>query len=89
MIILVTYDLKAPGKDYTKLYEVLKTAPTWWHYLESTWILRTDESVQAWSDKIRQVMDPNDLLLVVDVTNKTRQGWLNPKAWEWLKTNDG
>lgn len=88
MILLVTYDLNKPGKDYTSLYNVLKTAPGWWHYLESTWILSTTESPDAWSEKIRRVIDENDHFIVVDITRKSRQGWLPKDAWDWIRQHD-
>ena len=89
MLLLVSYDLKVPGRDYTKLYETLKSANSWWHYLESTWILYTTQtSVNDWNDKIRTAMDTNDSLFVVDITGKNRNGWLKQKAWDWLKEHD-
>ena len=88
MILLVSYDLKVPGRDYTKLYETLKTASGWWHHLESTWILSTSDSVQVWHSRIKRAMDPNDSFLIVDITKRERNGWLPQKAWDWLKNND-
>jgi len=84
MILLVSYDLKVPGRDYAKLYETLKSAGGWWHYLESTWILSTTDSVVTWTDRIRTTMDENDIFIVVDITGRTSNGWLPKKAWEWL-----
>jgi hypothetical protein len=84
MILLVSYDLKVPGRDYTKLYETLKSASAWWHYLESTWLLSTTDNVVTWTDKIRAAMDENDIFLVVDITGKSNNGWLPKKAWEWI-----
>ncbi len=88
MIYLITYDLKKPGKDYTSLHNTIKTASTWWHYLESTWIIKTDRPVEYWSDKIRSITDGNDNFLIVDITQQKRQGWLPQKAWEWIRKND-
>jgi len=88
MIYLITYDLKKPGKDYETLHETIKTAPSWWHYLESTWIIQTSLSVNEWSDKIRKVIDTNDLFLIVDITKQPRQGWLNKKAWAWIREKE-
>jgi len=84
MIYLVSYDLKVPGRDYTKLYEILKTAPNWWHFIESTWLIYTPESVPVWRAKIKAVMDDNDRLLIVDITDKQHDGWLPKEAWEWI-----
>jgi hypothetical protein len=88
MILLITYDLKKPGKDYTALYNVIKTAPKWWHYLESTWIIQTPESVDTWNSRLTKVLDQNDHLLIVDITKRPRQGWLPKEAWDWIRTNE-
>ncbi|MEY4835631.1 MAG: hypothetical protein RI980_1746 [Bacteroidota bacterium] len=88
MILLITYDLKKPGKDYTALYNVIKTAPKWWHYLESTWIIQTPESVDTWNSRLTKVLDQNDHILIVDITKRPRQGWLPKEAWDWIRTNE-
>ncbi len=85
MILLVSYDLKVPGRDYTKLYETLKSASSWWHYLESTWLLSTNDPIETWSDKIHAAIDANDIFFIVDITGKPYSGWLPPKAWEWIQ----
>lgn len=88
MIYLVTYDLKNPGKDYTSLHNTLKTASSWWHYLDSTWLIKTEQPVDYWSEKIRNVTDRNDNFLIVDITHQSRQGWLPKKAWHWIRMNE-
>jgi len=88
MIYLITYDLKKPGKDYTSLHNTIKTAPKWWHHLDSTWLIQTNETVEYWSDKIRRITDSNDNFLIVDITRQKRQGWLPKKAWEWIRENE-
>jgi hypothetical protein len=85
VIYLVSYDLKVPGRDYGKLYEVLKSADSWWHYLESTWMLYSNEDIGAWNGRIRSVLDENDRFIIMDVTGKQRNGWLQSKAWEWIR----
>jgi hypothetical protein len=88
MILLVSYDLKAPGRDYESLYEVLKSASSWWHYLESTWLLYTSESVKNWADRIKGAIDENDNFIVVDITKRERQGWLEKEAWDWISKHE-
>jgi hypothetical protein len=87
-LLLVTYDLKVPGRNYEQLYDALKQASGWWHHLESTWVIQTSDTVQTWSDRLLRVIDNNDRLLIVDITGKTREGWLTEKAWEWLRNHD-
>lgn len=89
MILLITYDLRLPGKNYDALYEAIKGAPAWWHYLESTWVVSTGESVTVWQDRLLSKIDSNDHLFVVDITKAQRGGWLPKKAWEWLSNKEG
>jgi hypothetical protein len=88
MIYLVSYDLKIPGRNYEQLYNVLKSSPKWWHYLDSTWILRTSESMDIWVDRIRAVIDANDHFLIVNITRQPRNGWLPQSAWDWIRTEE-
>ncbi|MBE0011742.1 hypothetical protein [Arthrobacter sp. AET 35A] len=82
--LLISYDLKSPGQDYTDLHDAIKSLGGWWHYLDSTWIVSTTLTpAQAWAE-LKAKMDTNDRLLVIDVTGKARSGWLPKKAWEWL-----
>ena len=85
-VLLVSYDLNKQGKDYDGLYKVLKSAPDWWHYLDSCWLLKTKLSAQQWFDKLKPHIDEDDYLLVIDV-GKDRQGWLTKDAWEWIYNN--
>lgn len=85
MILLVTYDLKSDRKDYQALYEKLKSASNWWHYLGSTWLLYTTEDVGTWVDRIREVVKEGDHFIVIDITKQKRNGWLPKKAWEWIR----
>jgi hypothetical protein len=86
-ILLVTYDLKKPGADYTGLYEVLKTAPNWYHFLDSCWLLSTNETPSQWFEKVRSKIDQNDNIFIVDISRQPRQGWLNKDVWDWINTH--
>lgn len=90
MLILITYDLKQPDRDYASLYESIKTCgDSWWHYLDSVWLIHSDTlSASQCYDRIRDNIDDNDNLFVVEITGKNRQGWLPSKAWEWIKKHD-
>jgi hypothetical protein len=88
MILLISYDLKVPGRDYEGLYETIKTAGAWWHYLESTWLVKTDEDVDTWNEKLLKNMDDNDRLFIVDITNQKNNGWLPQKAWDWINKHN-
>lgn len=82
----ITYDLKAPGRDYSGMYKAIKSTGTWWHYLESTWLVATDESPSQIGEKLRRHIDQNDRLLIIEIRNN-KDGWLSKDAWDWINTH--
>ncbi|HBO17141.1 MAG: hypothetical protein UR69_C0002G0204 [Candidatus Moranbacteria bacterium GW2011_GWE2_35_2-] len=86
MIVLVSYDLKAPGKNYAKLYESLKNriSTDYIKPLESVWLFKTTKSTSEISAILRSEIDQNDSLLVIQVTTN-KDGWLNKEYWDWIK----
>lgn len=86
--LLVTYDLRKPGQDYKDLHDAIKAlGSTWWHYLESTWLVATTLTVQAAADRLYPHLDKNDLLLVLNITGDASQGLLPQEAWKWIQTH--
>lgn len=88
---LIGYDLNKPrgDNDYPNLIEAIKgLSDTWWHHLDSTWLVATDQTVVAIRDQLSPYLDSGDELLVV----RLQQGeWassgLSDKAVEWLRNN--
>ena len=88
MLLLITYDLSQPQQNYPNLYDAIKGCSTkWWHYLDSTWIITTSYSIEDCANKIHAVMDNDDSLFIVEITDANYKGWLPTKAWEWLREN--
>jgi hypothetical protein len=86
--MLVGYDLNRPGQNYAGLIEALKAVPLWWHYLDSTWLLRTNESAVQLRNRLAAHIDSGDELLVIDVTNP-EAAWsgFDQSASQWIKDN--
>ena len=84
-VYAISYDLNKPGQDYNSLYEAIKSLGSWWHHLDSTWLLDTHYTAQQVSDKLMQTMDKSDRLLVIRVTREYA-GWLTQDAWDWLNS---
>lgn len=86
--LLITYELKST-KDYSGLYNAIKSANGWWHYLDSTWFIKTSESPSEWINKLRPHIDEIlDSILVIEIATKARRnGWLPKKAWDWIDPN--
>jgi len=84
MLYVVSYDLKKPGKDYIGLAEQLKHSPKWWHYLESTWLIFTEESASQLYNRLAAHLDSGDFILIIEVGNQI-WGYLPKDAWKWIK----
>lgn len=88
MLYLISYDLKNSTKDYSSLYEAIKSYGQWWHYMDSTWIVSTQSQIETVVQSIRSQIEEADNLFVVEISGCRRNGWLPKKAWDWLRAHD-
>ena len=42
---------------------------SWWHHLDSTWLIKTNRSAVQVRDELKPLIDSNDELLVIEVTS--------------------
>jgi len=87
-LFLVGYDLRS-GQNYESLIQALKKAgSTWWHNLDSTWLIK----VEATSAQVRDYLLPhiyeNDRLLVAEIVPGSWAGYgFSVSAVNWLRNN--
>jgi len=81
--LLITYELKAKGWDYAPFVKALKTAPNWWHYLSSTWLVITDKTPKEFHSVLGEHLSTEDSLLIVEITG-SYWGFLVKDAWDWI-----
>ncbi len=89
--ILIGYDLnkRTRPEQYEDLIKKIQTNfPTYWHCLDSTWIVVTSSTPVQVRDLLSSALDANDELLVIDVTGKAA-AWkgFNADCSSWLKNN--
>lgn len=82
----ISYDLIAPGRDYSRLFDAIKAYPGWAHVLESVWIVSSSRSASEVRDDLRQYIDSNDKLLVTRLHGDWASYNLHPNQAEWLKS---
>ncbi len=82
---IISYDLKAPGRDYASLYSEIKRFQEWQHPMESMWLIYTNETANNIYNRIRPKMDDNDLLFVSELATRHWQGWLPRTCWDWIE----
>ena len=86
--LLVGYDLNKSGQKYEELIDFLKKQTNWWHYLDSTWLIRTTDTATAFRDKLvnQGFIDTNDEVLVINVTGDSAAWYgFDDKGSKWLK----
>jgi hypothetical protein len=66
--LMIGYDLNRVGQDYNSLITEIKSLGRWWHYLDSTWLVVTNNTHKEARDKLKAHIDKNDELLIIDVT---------------------
>ncbi|HBY7276767.1 TPA: hypothetical protein MI614_11670 [Klebsiella pneumoniae] len=81
-IYCVTYDLKAPGRNYDDVFTYLKQFDYCKH-LESFWLIDTTLSAAQLRDGFKAKVDGNDVLFVA----RLQKSWasLNYSCSTWLK----
>lgn len=82
-IYTISYDLIAPGKDYTSLFEAIKRiANGYYRPLKSLWLIGHPGSASTIRDALTPHIDRNDKLLVM----KASPDWASYGIdADWLK----
>jgi hypothetical protein len=86
---LIGYDLNKPEANYPKLIENIKKIAnkTWWHHLDSTWIIKSNRSTESILNELKASIDNDDELLVVRLNGEGSWTGFTKKGSDWLKNN--
>lgn len=83
-VLLVTYELNTPNKEYSQFFDTLKKTPrAWWHYLKDVWLVDTDISADGFAKVLYPHITQDDRLLITKLSGE-HQGWLTQEAWDWI-----
>lgn len=89
-VYMIGYDLNKPRgqNDYTELHEAIKgISGTYWHHLDSTWLVQTNKDAGQIRDILRPYLDSGDELLVVVLGANWASWGLQERANTWLHNN--
>ena len=87
-VMLVTYDLLQPGRDYKPVHDWLKKF-TYCKGLESVWLLDTQWTASQVRDELKKLVDPNDRVFVCRLQGNWASlryscgDWLNDAERNW------
>jgi hypothetical protein len=90
-VLIVSYDLKATDpsqSNYDRVFEILKGCPSWCHYIDSTWLVLTEESPRSLAERIFPSISAGDRIFVTEM-GASYWGSLPKEAWEWIKRVHG
>lgn len=85
---LISYDLIRPesSPEYTRLINLIKTATTWAKPLESLWLIKSNLASAEIMNQLRTVIDANDKILIIEVTNDWISLNLAKEVIDWMKS---
>ncbi len=86
-VYCIGYDLMRSGKDYKDLIPAIKTLGTWWHCLDSTWLVVTNLTAEQIVDKLSAYLDADDKMLVFPVGSGWWSKGLSDECLQWLHKN--
>lgn len=81
---IITYD-ESYGFDYSEMTNEIKKTEKWWHYLEHSWIIVTNETSKEIWDRLEPYVNKKENLFIAKLDCDDMQGWLNKKAWDWIE----
>lgn len=87
---MIGYDIHpSEGQTYEGLLNAIKGLGSWWHHLDSTWLVICDKTAVEIRDILKvHLPGRNDQLLVITVTGDAA-AWtgFNASGSQWIKDN--
>jgi len=82
---LISYDLRKQGRDYDSLIKAIQKLPGYTSPLKSVWFVQGEMTATNLHDFLRQYMDANDLLMVIEIASKADwHATLEKKQIDWM-----
>jgi len=87
---MIGYDLNRENANYAAksklLIEKIKEMfPTWWHRLDSTWLVETNLLTWQVRGLLVPLLDANDELLVAELSGRAAWHGFNELGEKWLR----
>lgn len=86
-ILLITYDLSAPGRNYEKLLKQIKSYTAWAKLCESSYLVATSKTPAVVRDHLKNSIDKNDKLYVGTAVAPAAWLGLSESVSNWILKN--
>ncbi len=86
MVFAIILEIDTSKKDYSKLYEKIKSFGLWMHYFDPVWFVSAPsitEPQKLYDELIPYINGETDYILIVEFS-RNYYGWLPTKAWDWI-----
>jgi hypothetical protein len=67
---IITYDLRAPGRDYSKLKSAIMAYSNACKVTESCWLIKSTDSCATIRENLWKHMDSNDILFIASLSGE-------------------
>ena len=87
MVYAILYKINPSSKNYTSLYEKIKSLGPWMHYFNDAWLVEPNSlntSKDIYDQLIPFIDGDKDYILVTKLTTQDHYGWLPKDAWTWI-----
>lgn len=86
-VLIITYDLNSPGKNYEALLQRIKTNIPWAKLGGSSYLIITEKTPAQIRDHLKGVLDVNDKLFVSVVNAPAAWTGLSEQVANWIRNN--
>jgi len=91
MVYVISFDLnkEKDKKGYDDISDAIKDISNGYcaHYLDSTWLIKSELMAKDIFQRIKPFLDQNDECIVIEVNKNNRNGWLKDSQWKYLEKN--
>lgn len=85
-IYMISYDLHSPTQNRELVEKSIKEIGTWCKYVSTTFLVRSNYSIDEVQTKVCKHLDGNDSMIISKV-QKPIKGWLTKDEWNWIHEN--
>lgn len=88
MLYMITCGLKNKERNFQAVADAIMRLGESNHCLDLVWLLHSQRNVNEIQSEIQRAISEDDRFIVMDVTARPRNGWMNRDVWEWVRAHD-